>query len=104
VPPVCTAHGCDPARVPRCRKPVVDDCSDLAALHRRLAGSMMTCHQEQDPVAMRDRLLERSVDRPPGGVKRHTVKVQSAVGLDGPRSKPAIPASVERGAGPGALW
>ena len=61
------------------------------ALDRRLAGPMMAGDEQHDAVAARDRLLERAVDRAPGAVEVHAVKVEDAVGLDSAASAAAGP-------------
>ena len=40
----------------------MDRSADLAALDGRLAGTMMTGDQKQDPIASRYRLIEAAID------------------------------------------
>ena len=49
--------------MPRRGKPVVDGGADCTPAHRRLAGALMTCNQEDQPLPSGDRLLEGGVDR-----------------------------------------
>jgi len=90
-----TANRRDSGCMARCGQPVVDRGPDPAALHRRLASAVMAGDQEQEPVAAPDRLLERAVDRAPGGIQRHSVKVEHAIGFDRPAPQPAVPAAIE---------
>lgn len=57
---------------------------------------MVAGHKNDEPIAMRDRLLQRPVDRSPGALEAHSVKVDDAVGNDGPAAKAIVPAAVER--------
>jgi hypothetical protein len=87
-------HGNVP-RMPRRVEPVVDGRADRAAADRRLARAVMAGDEENDPVAARDRLIERPVDRPPGGVEAHAVQVDDAIGLDTAGAEPPVPRRVE---------
>jgi len=97
--PVSAAHGGDPGRVPRCGEPVVDRGADLAPLHWGAAGPMMAGDQQDDALLALDRLLERTVDRPPGAVEAHPMEVDDAVRPDVAGAQPAVPASVEAARG-----
>lgn len=60
----------------------MDGCADRAATHRRLAGTLMTGDQEKDALARADRIVERRIDRLPGALEVHPMKVDDAVGND----------------------
>ena len=90
-------HRGDPGRVAGNRQPVVNCRPDSTPFERRLAPSLMTRDQEQDPVARGDRSLQRPVDRLPGAVQAVAVEVQRAIRLDPSRPQPLVPASVKRG-------
>lgn len=74
----------------------MNGCPDLAPLHGRLAGAMVTRDQQQDAISAVDRLIETAIDRLPGVVESHSVEVQCAIGFDITRSEAPVPASVER--------
>jgi hypothetical protein len=80
--PVRAAHGGNIRRVARGREPVVNDRSDRASADRRLPGALVAGDQQQDAVAARDGLLERSVDRAPCAVEAHAMKIDDSVRLD----------------------
>jgi hypothetical protein len=86
----------DAPGVSRSREPVMNGCPDLAPLHGRLAGAMVTRDQQQDAISAVDRLIETAIDRVPGAVESHSVKVQCAIGLDIARSEAPVPSPVER--------
>ena len=65
----------DLRRMARCREPVVDCGADTSALHWRLARTVVTGDEKHDTLAASDRLLKPSVDRHPGTVEVHPVKV-----------------------------
>jgi len=71
--------------------------TDASALNWRLTRTMVTGDQQNDPVTMRDRLLEAAVDGGPGSIESHSVKIEHAVGLDDSATQPFVPASVEGG-------
>ena len=73
VAPAGAANRRDHVRVPRSGKPIVDGRPDLAALDWRIAGPVMASDEQYDPLAMVNRLLERSIDGAPGGVEAHSV-------------------------------
>ena len=56
----------------------------------------MTGNQQQDPLAINQRLVEGAVDRGPRAFQVMAVQVDDAVGLGRARAQPAIPAGVER--------
>lgn len=58
----------------------------------------MACNQQHHPFAAPDRLVEPVIDRPPGAIECHAVKIDDTVRLDAPAGKAAIPAAVEGGA------
>jgi hypothetical protein len=59
----------------------VDGGPDLAALDRRIARAVMPGNQQNHTVSSRDRLLQAAIDRLPGTVERHPVKIERAVGI-----------------------
>src|SRR5437868_12336970 len=63
------AHRGDRGRMARDREPVMNRGADPAALDRRIAGAMMAGDQQDDPRAVRNRALQRAVDRGPGAVE-----------------------------------
>lgn len=74
----------------------MDRSADRAAPDWRLTRPLMPSDQENDPIAARDCLLERSVDRPPGAIETQSVKVDSPVGLKSAATKAAVPRTIER--------
>ena len=91
----------DFARVARCRKPVMDRRADRTAPDRRLAGALMASDQQDDALTLSDRPIQRAVDRAPGAVERHAVKIDRPVGRDGAAAEAPVPASVKGRAGAG---
>lgn len=79
---MCAAHSRNPVRMAGCSKPVVHGGSNATTLDRRFSRTVMTGDQEKHSFAAPDRLLERMVDRRPGGIEVHAVEIQNAVGLD----------------------
>lgn len=80
----------------RGREPIVNGRSDAASLDRRIARPMMAGDEQYDPVPARDRLLQAAVDRIPGRVEVHAMKVEHAIGLNGPAAQLLVPITVER--------
>ena len=70
----------------------MDGGADAAAPHRRLACSGMASDQQDDPILVNDRLLERPVDRLPGTVEIVAVEVDDTVWLDIAGAKLSVPA------------
>jgi len=60
----------------------MDGSSNATALDRRIAGAMVTSDQQNDPFSSSNRPLEAAVDRRPGLVEIHAVKIEHAVGFD----------------------
>lgn len=87
------------ARVPRCGEPIVNGSTDCAPADRRIAGALMAGNQEKEPLAARDRLLERAIDRSPGAVEAHPVEIDHPVRCNSPGGELAIPACIEGRAG-----
>jgi hypothetical protein len=87
--------GGDIGRVSRRGEPVVHRRPDRSAPDRRLARAVMAGDEEHQPLSPRNRLVERSIDRTPGTVEAHPVKVDDMVRSDRPAAEPAIPATVE---------
>jgi hypothetical protein len=85
--------------VARCRQPVVNGRTNLAALNRRLAGPMVSGNQQHEPVARGNRPFEAAIDRLPCSVEVHTVKVEDPIGLYASAGKPPVPTSIQGGSG-----
>ena len=79
VTPMSAADCCDIAAHGARPQPVVDRGTDGAAPNRRLAGPMVAGNQEKDSLALRDRMFQVPVDRAPGAIERHSVKVDDPV-------------------------
>ena len=79
--PVSAPHGGDISGMTRSGEPVVNGSTNAAALHRRIARPVVTGDEEHDAIAARNRLLEAAVDRCPGRIEIHPVKVEHEVGL-----------------------
>ena len=73
----------------------MDRSPDPAALDWRIALTVMSGDQKQQPVAASDRLFEAAVDCPPRGVESHAMKVEHAIGLDRSAAKPVVPSGIE---------
>jgi len=93
---MCSANRRDALRMARGRKPVVHGRTDLAALNWRLAQTMVSGDEQDDPVAASDRRLEATVDCPPRLVQVHAVKIEGSVRIHRTRGEAAVPASVQR--------
>lgn len=76
------------------RQPVLDCGADPApaALSRR---SFTSGHEQDDALVPPDRAVDRLVDRYPGRVQRHSMKVERPVGLDFAAPDPPLPVAVE---------
>src|SRR5437870_2057325 len=79
----------------RSGEPVMHRGPDLAALGRRLSGTMVTGNQQQYTLAAGDRLIEASVNRGPGAVEVQTMEVEHAIRIGTPAGKLTVPAAVE---------
>ena len=95
MPAVSAAHRGDAGRMPRMGKPVVDGRSDLASRDGWFAGAMMTGDEEQNAISGGDALLERAVDRLPGGIQAHPVQVERAVRRQTAGLETFVPSAVE---------
>src|SRR4249919_2909194 len=93
--PMRAPYGGNLVGVARRREPVMNGSADATALNGRIARPMMARHQQHDPIAARDRVFECPVDRCPGGVEIHTVKIEHPVGLHRSTAQPLVPAAVE---------
>lgn len=102
MPLVSSANGSDVAGMSRRCQPVVNCRSDGPPANWRIAGALVPSDQKQQPIAARDRLVERSVDGLPCTIETHSMKIDEAVRLDRAVAKPSVPAAVE-GAGPETL-
>lgn len=89
-------NGSDIARVARGCEPVVNGSPDPAALDWWLTATVMSRDQQHDAIAARNRLGEPAVDRGPGSVEIHPVKIEHAVRLDRAAAQLSVPAAVER--------
>ena len=99
---VGAADSRDPGRVAGCREPIVDGRPNAASLNRRLAGTVMAGDQQDQALAGRDSIGKRAVDRLPGLVQIHPVKVDDPVRARVSRPQPAIPPAIERIFGKGS--
>lgn len=70
--------------------------ADSATFNRWIALALMARDQQQDPVAGRDRSLQRPVDRIPGAIKSVPMQVEHSVGVNPTRPEAPVPAAVER--------
>lgn len=93
---VRSTHCGNAIRMTRCCKPVMNGGTDLPALHRRFARTMMSRDQQQDAVPVVNRVIEAAIDRAPGTVQSQAMKVEHAVRFDVARAKTPIPAAVQR--------
>ena len=82
--------------MPRCCKPVVDSCPDTPALDRRLLGPMVAGNHQDQPVTARNRLVQAAIDRCPGRVEVHSMKIENSVGFDRAAAESLVPAAIER--------
>ena len=85
------------------RQPVVNRGANPPPFEARLAASFMARNEEQNPVARRDRSLQRMVDRFPGAVEAVAVEVERPVRVNSPGPKAPIPAAIQRGVAMGWL-
>ena len=99
MPSMRAANSRDPRRMARGAQPIMNGRANAAAGDGRITRSMMTGDQEDDTVSRRNRAIELVVDRLPGAVERHAMKVDDTVGLQCPRAQLLVPAAVERGGG-----
>ena len=96
MPPVRATHSGNARCMARGRKPVMNCCSDFAAMDGRLAGAVVAGNEQHDPVAACDGLLQGAVDRVPGLIEIETVQVEDAIGFDIARPELAVPTAVQR--------
>ena len=96
VPPMRSTNRGNTRRVPRRGKPVIDRRADSAALYRRVADTVMTRDQKNNPLTGPDGLSQASVDRAPGSIEIHPVQVDDPVGFEVAPAEPSIPAPVQR--------
>jgi hypothetical protein len=89
------AYRCDAWGMARSLKPVVDGRPNCATPKRRFAGALMACDEEDDALAVPDRLLKSMIDREPSAIEAHAMKVDDTVGGDAPGRKPLVPAAIE---------
>ena len=92
---VSAPYGGDISGMARSCKPVVYCGANPPSLNRRIARAMMAGDQQDDAVAAPDRLLETAIDRGPGHVEVHAVKVEYAVRFDRAAAEPLVPAAIE---------
>ena len=76
-------------------EPVVNRGANPSALDGRVARSMVASDQQHDALVIRDRLIERPVDRRPGRVQAHAMEVEDAIRLQAPASNPLVPTPIE---------
>lgn len=96
MPPMSIAHGRDTAGVAGSSEPVVYGRANPSAHDRRLARPMMARNQQQHPITPSKRLLQRPVDRGPGVIQVHTMKIERAIRLHRPRTQPPLPVAVKQ--------
>ena len=89
------SDGGDFRRVPGSGEPIVNGCADRASADRRLTRALMSGDEQQDALAPRNRLLERSVDCAPRAVEAHAVEVDGPIRLDRAAADASVPCSVE---------
>jgi hypothetical protein len=73
--------------------------ANAASSDGRVTRPVMTGDQENKTVARHDRPVELVVDRLPGALERHAMKIDDTVGLQCPGAQFLVPAAVERGGG-----
>jgi hypothetical protein len=73
--PVSAPHSSDISRMTRNCEPVVSGSTNAAPLHGWIARPVMPSDEKHNPLTARYRLLEAAVDRGPGGVKIHAMKI-----------------------------
>jgi hypothetical protein len=96
--PVSPAHRGDFTSMAGRPEPVADGSADRAPADRHFPCPLMPGDEQHYTLTASDRLVQGAVDRPPGAVQAHPVKVDHPIRLDGTACKTAIPAAVERGA------
>ena len=95
---------CSDARpMARRREPIVNRRADPSALNGRIPATMMPGYQQDDAVPGRNCLFERTVDRSPGGVEVHAMKVESTVGHDRTGAQLLVPTAIESRSGSAGL-
>jgi hypothetical protein len=85
----------DVLRMPGCSEPVVNRGPDAPTLHGRIAGPMMPGNQQENALAARNGLLERTVDRGPRAVEIHAMEIEHPVRLDRAAPELLVPSAVE---------
>ena len=70
--------------------------ADCAAPHRRVAAPFMAGDQQQQPVPTSNGTRQRVIDRAPGLIQAHPVKIDGAVGRNRSFAQPLVPAAVKR--------
>lgn len=95
MPAMSAPNGRNFARMSRCREPIVNRGANGSSADRRLARSMVAGDEEQDPVAPRDRLLERAIDCSPGAIEAQSMEVDNTVRLERTALQAPVPASIE---------
>jgi hypothetical protein len=94
--PVSPSNGSNSGRMARRRQPVVHRSPDLSALDRWLARPMMAGDQEHHSLASSDCPIEDMIDRVPGAIQGHAVKVQDSVRFDVAGPELLVPTAIER--------
>lgn len=92
---MCSANRGNFGRMARRREPVMDSRAYAPTLHRRLTLAMMTRYQEENSVSPRNRVVEAAVNRGPGAVEVHAMKIKDPIGLDGAAPQSFVPRTVE---------
>jgi hypothetical protein len=89
--PVSAADRSDAGRMARGSEPVVNGGTDLSALQRRLARSVVPGDQKHDAFAMYDRAPKTVIDRPPRLVEVLSVQVDHPIGIVPAAFQPPVP-------------
>lgn len=93
--PVGGPHRRDARGMAGCSQPIVHGRANSAPFERRLALPFMAGNQEQNPIAARNRALQRPIDRFPGAIEAVAVQVERPVGLDLAGLQAPVPSAIE---------
>jgi hypothetical protein len=93
------ADCCNPARVTRCRQPIMGRCTDNASARRwkpRIFRSSLARDHQHEPRAFADRVIKRKIEQAVRLSGTMTVQVNCKIGRSCTARQGAIPAAVER--------
>ena len=93
---VRSAYGGDAGSMPGSSKPVVNGGANSAALDRRFTGTVMAGDQQQYSITPSNGLFKASIDRCPGRIQVHPMKIEHPIRFDRAASESLVPATVER--------